>query len=441
MIPLIVHHRIIDPLDITLTACAEEWHQNMNARLAYDFILLVVLFIFPLTLMTYCYIRISYSLWFIDSNVRRSLSTTSITNVARFSTLSEDFPQFDLNDLRRLSAQKNRPYYIHYHKTYENELKRKQQQQQQQQYEHPQKDHDVNEYQVLIKSQPTEPKRSTTTNDMKSKSSSITGSLPGTHVTSCRRSSSLIGRRFGENCFGQQHQILPTKPSRQIPTRYRHSTSPYASGLIRTSLTSLQSHHRNLGLINGNHHRSSADIERASRFLQSRRRVIRLLITLGNSHSYSLFVLINSRFFCLVIVFFLTRLPLHILSIYIDITSNTYLPENTFTNRTKHETIEDAAAAISSHVSNADRKMILVLYISPILQLFSLSNSAINPLCYCVMSNAVKNLILLVRQKLQRRERKKSSLIPGSKRAVAANQSIKMIIQQRDSIEMGELVR
>lgn len=146
-------------------------------------------------------------------------------------------------------------------------------------------------------------------------------------------------------------------------------------------------------------------------------------------------------FLYLVIVFFLTRLPLHILSIYIDITSNTYLPDNTFTNRSKPETIEDAAAVISSHVRHTDKKMILVLYINPILQLFSLSNSAINPLCYCVMSNVVKNLILLLRQKLRRRERKKSSLIPGTQRAQGANQSIKMMMQQRNSIGMDGLVR
>src|ERR1700722_14038154 len=106
MIPLIIHHRIIDPFDITLTACAEEWHRNMNARLVYDFILLFLLFLLPLTLMTYCYIRISFSLWFIDSNVQGSVSS-SILNAARFSTISEDF----LNDIQRNSTQKSRPFY------------------------------------------------------------------------------------------------------------------------------------------------------------------------------------------------------------------------------------------------------------------------------------------------------------------------------------------
>ncbi|CAF3618750.1 unnamed protein product [Rotaria socialis] len=100
MIPLILHHRIVDPFEIILTACAEDWDQNMNARLAYGFILLFVLFILPLTLMTYCYVHISFSLWFIDSNVQTPLSSTT-TNAARCSTISEDFPI----DIRTNSAQ------------------------------------------------------------------------------------------------------------------------------------------------------------------------------------------------------------------------------------------------------------------------------------------------------------------------------------------------
>ncbi len=278
MIPLIVHHRIIDPFDITLTACAEEWHQNMNARLAYDFILLFVLFILPLTLMTYCYIRISYSLWFIDSNVRTSLSSSSIANTARFSTISEDFPQIDINDIRRPSAQKNRPYYVHYHKSYENDLKRKQQQQKQ----HPEEEE---EYLSLMNSAGTKvasnrPRRSTTINDMKPKSFSITTTMT-TAPTACRRSSSLIGRRFGENGLVNNH-LNQNQQGRQIPTRHRHSTSPYTSGILRTSVTSLQSQNRIRNSINGNNsHRSIVDVERASRFLHSRRRVVKLLITLG----------------------------------------------------------------------------------------------------------------------------------------------------------------
>jgi hypothetical protein len=141
-----------------------------------------------------------------------------------------------------------------------------------------------------------------------------------------------------------------------------------------------------------------------------------------------------------VIVFFLTRLPLNILSIYIDITSNTYLPENTFTNRTKPETIEDAAAVYSSHVTNSDKKMTLVLYVNPILQLFSLSNSAINPLCYCVMSHAVKNLITLVRKRLHRRGQKTASPLPLNQRPIAPNQSIKMMLQHRNSLGIDGLV-
>jgi hypothetical protein len=444
MIPLIVHHRIIDPFDITVTACAEEWHQNMNARLIYDFLLLFVLFILPLTLMTYCYIRISFSLWFIDSNARISLSSSSITNAARFSTISEDFPQIDLNDIRRQSSQKNRPYYIHYHKTYENDPKRKQLNQEEDEYRS-----------LMNTSVPTKkitsnrPRRSTTINDIKPKSFSITTTTTTAAAahTACRRSSSLIGRRFGENGYVNNH-LNQTQQGRQIPIRHRHSASPYTSGILRTSLTSLQSQNRILNSTNGNnnnninHHRSIVDVERASRFLQSRRRVVKLLITLGKIYFFSSKKNTTNYFYFFqkVIVFFLTRLPFNIVSIYIDITSNTYLPDNAFTNRTKPVTMEDAAAAISSHVTNSDKKMTLVLYVSPILQLLSLSNSAINPLCYCVMSHAVKNLITLIRQKLRRRGQKKASSVPATKRVVAPNQSIKMIIQNRNSLGIDGLV-
>lgn len=278
MIPLIVHHRIIDPFDITLTACAEEWHQNMNARLAYDFILLFLLFILPLSLMTYCYIRISFSLWFIDSPACTSLSSSSITNGARFSNISEEFPQVDVNGIRRQSSQKHRPYYIHYHKTYENDSKRKQQQQPQQK---PEQEQEMDEYQVLINSS-HRPRRSTTINEIKPKSSSIT-TMVTTAPIPCRRSSSLMGRRFGENGF------IINQQGRPVPVRHRQSTSPYTSGILRTSLTSLQSQNRILGGTNGktHHHRSIVDVERASRFLQSRRRVVKLLITLGNPIYFS----------------------------------------------------------------------------------------------------------------------------------------------------------
>jgi hypothetical protein len=106
----------------------------------------------------------------------------------------------------------------------------------------------------------------------------------------------------------------------------------------------------------------------------------------------------------------MTRLPLNILSIYIDITSNTYLPENTYTNQTKSESIEDAAAVYSSHIRKTDKKMFLVHYVNPIFQLFSLSNSAINPLCYCFMSHAMKHIFTLFQQKLRRGQKKASSL-------------------------------
>jgi hypothetical protein len=350
-----------------------------------------------------------------------SLSSSSITNAARFSTISEDFPQIDINDIRRLSSQKNRPYYIHYHKTYENDPKRKQQQQQQQQQ---QQSPEQDELHSLINA-PTRPRRSTTINDIKPKSASITATTMTAHTT-CRRSSSLIGHRFGENGFVQQ--------ARQIPTRHRHSTSPYASGILRSSLTSLQSQNRIVasGSLstngNPNHcHRSTVEYERASRFLQSRRRVVRLLITLGKI--YFCFYSYSFSFLFIVVVFFLTRLPLHILTIYIDITSHSFIPPvNTYFNRT------DAAAVLSSHVNNADKKMTLVWYVNPILQLCSLSNSAINPLCYCVMSHAVKNLITLVRQKLRRRGQKKSAALPLTQRPVAPKHSIKMIINHKNSL-------
>lgn len=115
----------------------------------------------------------------------------------------------------------------------------------------------------------------------------------------------------------------------------------------------------------------------------------------------------------LVIVFFVTRLPLNILSIYIDITSNTYLPDNTFANQTNLDSssFEDAAAAYSAFVKKTESKMFLVLYVTPIFQLFSLSNSAINPLCYCFMSHAVKHIMTLFQQKFRRGHKKTSSLM------------------------------
>jgi hypothetical protein len=236
MIPLILHHRIVDPFDTKVPACAEEWQRNMNARLVYDFVLLFLLFILPLTLMTYCYIRISFSLWFIDSNVHTSISS-SILNAARFSTISEDFP----NDIRLNSKQKTRPFYIHYHKTNENT---------------------PSEHRSLLIS--NNPRRNTILNDNNTNN----------------HSTNLMSRRFSENDYTNHIQ------GRSIPIRQRHSITQYTSGILRSSMTSLPGQNR---VLNGNNHqrRTIIDFEHASRFLQSRRRIVKLLITLGIIKSFS----------------------------------------------------------------------------------------------------------------------------------------------------------
>jgi hypothetical protein len=116
------------------------------------------------------------------------------------------------------------------------------------------------------------------------------------------------------------------------------------------------------------------------------------------------------------------------------VTSNTYLPDDNYRNTSQLDTIEDAAMMLSSHVTNTDRKMIPVLYVNPILQLMSLSNSAINPLCYCVMSHAVKHVLTVIRQKLRRRgQNNKTVSLPLSQRPMALNQSMKVVIQPRNS--------
>ena len=240
MIPLILHHRIVDPFDITLTACAEEWQRNMNARLVYDFILLFVLFILPLTLMTYCYIRISFSLWFIDSNVQIS-SSSSIINAARFSTISEDFPK----EIRQNSS---RPIYIHYHKTNDNGHSRQQ----------------LDDHRSLLIS--NRQRRSSMLNN---------------NNTNMYRNTQ---RRFSETDYMSNiNHIQLHLQGRSIPIRQRHSVSQYTSGLLRSSVSSLPSQNR---IINGTNHprRSVVDFEHASRFLQSRRRVVKLLIILGNDY-------------------------------------------------------------------------------------------------------------------------------------------------------------
>jgi hypothetical protein len=244
MIPLILHHRIVDPFDITLTACAEEWQRNMNARLVYDFILLFLLFILPLTLMTYCYIRISFALWFIDSNVQTS-SSSSIINAARFSTISEDFP----NDIRRNSTPKTQPFYIHYHKINQNNQNRPQ----------------INNYRSLLIL--NQQRRNTILND---------------NNNTYRYLPTAMQRRFSENDY---NYIQLNIQGRSIPIRQRHSITQYTNGLLRTSVTSLPSQNR---ILNGNNHqrRSIIDFEHASRFLQSRRRVVKLLITLGRKKNF-----------------------------------------------------------------------------------------------------------------------------------------------------------
>lgn len=241
MIPLILHHRIVDPFEITLGACAEEWHQDMNARLVYDFILLIVLFIIPLTLMTYCYIRISFSLWFIDSSIQSPLA--AMMNAARFSTISEDFPI----EIRRNSAQNPRSLFVRYHKTNEQHGSRL----------------------ALAES------RSSLMQNRKRLS------VVSTDNSAHRHSLDLMARRFSDNSKANTIIRQLNANQRSVSVCPRHSLTQYTSGIIRTSLSSLPTPGR--CSIGNNQRRSVFDFEHASRFLQSRRRVVKLLITLGKA--------------------------------------------------------------------------------------------------------------------------------------------------------------
>ena len=369
MIPLSLHHRIVDPFDITLTACAEEWHRNMNARLVYDFILLLVLFILPLTLMTYCYIRISFALWFIDSNVRSSISS-SILNAARFSTISEDM----FNDTRANSLQKSRPIYMRYHRNTDFQRTRV----------------NLDDHRALLLS--NRQRRSTLLQEQQNYRRLSTGPM--------------VLRRFSENDYTlslNAHTPVNTQ-GRAIPIRQRHSVTQYTSGALRSSISSIPCQNRLLNITNPQR-RSIIDFEHASRFLHSRRRVVKLLITLGN-HRQNIHFIVTLTFLLLVIVFFITRLPIHILSIYIDATSNTYLLGNTYIN----STAVDPESLYAAYTTNTNNKMFLVLYVNPVFQLLSLANSAINPICYCIMSHAVKQIVTLFQQKIRRSQKKASSL-------------------------------
>ena len=239
MIPLILHHRVVDHFGKDSTVCAEEWHRDMNARLAYDFLLLVLLFILPLTFMAYCYIRISFSLWFIDSNVRTSISS-SILNAARFSTISEDFP----NEIRRYFSPNGRPVRVHYRK--------------------------ANDYLESDEQRP-----------------SLLSDRHRRHTTFVAehryaRPSIAKGRRFSANDSIHTSQPVPAPMQvrgRAIPVRQRHSISQYTSGVLQSSFASIPGPTRLLNHSN----KSTIDFEHASRFLQSRRRVVKLLVTLSKS--------------------------------------------------------------------------------------------------------------------------------------------------------------
>ena len=433
MIPLILHNRTTNTFNTSFRICAEDWYQNMNARLVYDFILLFVLFIIPLILMTYCYVRISFALWFIDSNIHRTLSSFSTTtNTTRFSVISKDLPQADTDNVRRQISSKNRLIYFHYHKTYENNLKQQQQ------------NLNEDECNSLItasekNSISNRPVQSTTTNDTK-KSLSITptttAAIVTTLLTTCRRSSSITTRRFGEhtnaNSFLSQNQ-----QRRQTSMRHRRSTTALTSGILPLNLVRLRSrneivHNTRLNRKrnnttattttimnnnnNNNNNRSTMDVQHGSRFLKSRRRVVKLLIALGIvlfCFSFVVNYLSMIRLsVILVIIFFVTRLPFNILSIYIDITSHTYIPETLFTNKSNLEISEDKIDALSSKVRNTDKKMKLVLYVEPVFRFISLSNSALNPLCYCLMSHAVKNIMIFIRRKFRKSERRQALSLP-----------------------------
>ncbi|CAF1204817.1 unnamed protein product [Didymodactylos carnosus] len=358
MIPLIIHHRIVDPFDITITTCAEEWHRNMNARLIYDFILLLVLFIIPLTFMSYCYIKISWSLWHIDPNVSKSIQTWSQQKSNRSLTTTSEH-----QNNHNLLMVHTRPYYIHHPN---NKLK-----------------HHIivengctkdNEYQSLMQ-QKNNPRLSTTMTNLtrKSLSTSATTNIISNNLT--RRSSSLLTnhpqhRRMSfaghiEHNYSCQQQSPQLKKSTIVSLQCCTNGGANDGGLRGTSMPILHGSNRSI-----------TEFERANRFSQSRRRVIKLLITL-------------------VIVFFVTRLPSNIIGIYIDITSGTFLPDDYNSNQT-------------TSLDHLDKKMLLILYVNPLLQLFSLANSAINPICYCIMSRAIGNIIALIRERCHRRKKASS---------------------------------
>ncbi|CAF0879706.1 unnamed protein product [Didymodactylos carnosus] len=363
MIPLIIHHRIVDPFDTTITTCAEEWHRDMNSRLIYDFVLLFVLFIIPLTLMSYCYIKISWSLWHIDPHVSHSIQTWSQQRSNRSSTTISDHP-----NNHNLTIIHSRPHYVHYpsnkhkhHIIVENGCTKD------------------DEYRSLI--QKNNSPRSTTMTNLTRKSLSATTTTTSTTHNSARRSSSLITNQQNHRPMSfaghternysyqnVQQQSPQLKKSTIVSSQRSTNGSVNTGGRRGTSVTTFHGSNRSI-----------AEFERGNRFLQSRRRIVKLLITL-------------------VIVFFITHLPSNIISIYIDITSNTFLPDNYNSNQTT-----------SSTFVYIDNKMIIILYINPVLQLISLANSAINPICYCIMSRALTNVIALIRERCHR-HKKTSSL-------------------------------
>lgn len=247
MVPLVFHHHIVDPFDITLTACAEQWHPDTHARLIYDFVLLLLLFILPLTLMTYCYIRISVSLWFVDSSIQTPVSS-SMGHPTRFSTLSEDTPK----EVRRNVSHSARPYAWHYHRTNDHNVTRL-------------PIANVEDHRPLATSKPL--RRNTVLHE----------------IHHPPQTTMMKGRRYSEaDSMCRVNQIAMHQQGKPMPIHQRNSISQYNSALFHSSALSLQSQHRILNYVHGNP-RSLIDLEHTSRFLRSRRRVVKLLITLGKA--------------------------------------------------------------------------------------------------------------------------------------------------------------
>ena len=336
MSPLLVVYKIQNPLkkfNIDLQMCIEEW-KYYEIRLAYDILLFIILFILPLTFISYAYVTISHVLW----NVEEKL----IENSINYPSLRHEIKQLQLN--RKVSLQRSLSSNI------------------------------------LNNNKINERVRLNTFNSCKD--------IPNNGDLELKRfdDGTLYPVASLKSFIGSASSLINfTKDSTNTQTLQYNSMHHLPTLTVQYfNQKSAEKVHIKTYCVNkaNNCSRSIKPVvstkNQMHRLIQSRRGIVKLLIVL-------------------VILFVISWLPYHLISLLIEILHYIEISHS-------NHSIQRLTMPIQENLNSTQTKTHEVLseYVHPVTLCLALANSATNPVCYCILSNGFRKMFKINFLKLKK---------------------------------------